>query len=459
MKIYFSLLLSVLMLFSCKKEEASGTPPPVVEAPNNPHKAPLYWSVYEHHIVKEQNGVQDNYIPEDELMANVDWVDANLKNLGYKMICMDGWGDVSQLTDNGYRKSHSRHWEHDFAWWSNHLKQRGMTLGIYGNPLWINVNTNDKTTLIKGTNIPVSSLINPNENALWFQWVQVEWPGAEQYIKGYIQYYADMGVKYFRVDFLSWFENGQDRYLGRVGPNRPRQHYLTALKWMKEAADANGMFLSFVMPHMYYEAEAELQFGHMVRINEDAGEGAWYKWSEKDRGQKRFGWSVYANAMDGLTYWSYLAGRNKMILDPDFIRLNTFATDEERKSVVSACLLAGAPITIADQHHTIGNNLWVYQNEELLALNKDGFVGKPLTNNPAKDSSQVWKGQMSNGAWVVGFFNRENTVKTRNINFASLGITGSAIVRDLWLHKDLGKMASFSVDVPAHGCVVIKITP
>lgn len=459
MKIYFYLLFSLLMLISCKRENATITLPPVVQAPNNPFKAPLYWSVYEHHIVKEQNGVQDNYISEEELMANVDWVDANLKSLGYKMICMDGWGDVSQLNENGYRKSHSRHWEHDFAWWSNHLKERGMTLGIYGNPLWLNVNSNDKTTLIKGTNIPVSSLINPNENALWFQWVQVDRPGAEQYVKGYIQYYADMGVKYFRVDFLSWFENGQDRYLGKVGPNRPRRDYLTALKWMKEAADANGMFLSFVMPHMYYEAEAELQTGHMVRINEDAGEGAWYKWSKKDRGQKRFGWSVYANAMDGLTYWSYLAGRGKMILDPDFIRINTFATDEEKKSVISACLMAGAPITVSDQHNTIGDNLWVYQNEELLALNKDGFVGKPLTNNPAKDSSQIWKGQLSNGDWVIGLFNRENTTKNRSINFTSLGINGSAAVRDLWLYKDLGKMASFSVDVPAHGCVIIKITP
>lgn len=458
MKILFSFLICSLLFVACDKDNTEPIVPPVVETPVNPFKAPLYWSVYEHHIVKEQNGVQDNYISEEDLMANVDWVDVNLKNLGYKMICMDGWGDVSQLSENGYRKSHSRHWQHDFAWWSNHLKERGMTLGVYGNPLWINVDENDQTTLIKGTNIPVSSLINPVENATWFKWVQVDKPGAEAYVKGYIKYYADMGIKYFRVDFLSWFENGQDRYLGRVGPNRPRQHYLTALKWMKEAADANGMFLSLVMPHLFNDAEAELQYGHMFRINEDTGEGTWQKWNNKDRGQKRTGWAVYANAMDGLTYWSQFTGKGKMILDPDFIRINTFANDEERKSVISACLLAGAPVTVSDQYNTIGNNLWVYQNQELLALNKDGFVGKPLTNNPTKDSSQTWKGQMSNGDWIIGFFNRENTAKSKSINFASLGISGSASVRDLWQHKDLGNLSSFSAEIPAHGCVVIKVS-
>lgn len=423
---------------------------------SNPYKAPLYWSVYEHHIVKEQNGVQDNYIPESEFLANINWVDKNLKDLGYKMICLDGWGDVSRINEYGYRTSHSRHWEHDYAWWSNHLQQRGMTLGMYGNPLWVHVDDNDKTTMIKGTNIPVSSL-KANDGA-WFPWAQVDRPGAEEYVKGYVEHFAKMGIKYFRVDFLSWFEDGQDRYIGKVGPNRPREHYETALRWMKEACDAHGIFLSLVMPHLYNEAELEQKYGHMIRINEDTGEGTWWKWSDKDRGIKRVGWSVYAGAVDGLTYWSYIAGKGKMILDPDFLRINTFANDEEKKSVVSLCLMAGAPVTVSDQYHTIGNNLWVYQNKELLALNAEGFVGKPLSNDPTNENSQIWKGQLANGDWVVGFFNRESSAKTRSIDFSSLGYKGEAYVRDLWQHNELGAMKSYSVSVPAHGCVIVKIS-
>src|SRR5690606_38581628 len=142
--------------------------------------------------------VQDNYISEEEWLANINWVDANLKDLGYKMICIDGWGDVSQYNQYGYRTTHSRHWEHDYAWWSGHLQQRGMTLGMYGNPLWINKDAAAAGVKIKGTDIPLSSIIDYNEETLWFTWVQVDRPGAEEYVKGYVQHYADMGIKYFR---------------------------------------------------------------------------------------------------------------------------------------------------------------------------------------------------------------------------------------------------------------------
>jgi hypothetical protein len=425
---------------------------------DNPYKAPFYWSVYEHHILKEQQGVTENHISESELSANIDWVEKNLKSQGCDMICMDGWGDLSKLNVNGYRASHSKYWTHDFAWWSIYLHEKGMKLGMYGNPLWVHVESGNKTTKIVGTNILVSSLLDPTENAN-FAWVQVDHIGAEEYVKGYVKYYADMGIKYFRIDFLSWFETGQDRYMGTVGPKRPREYYLTALRWMREAADANGVFLSLVMPNLTNEAEAENQYGHMFRINEDTGEGKWSRWSENARGQKRVGWSVYANAVDGLTYWSYLAGRNNVILDPDFIRLNTFENNEEKKSVVSLCLISGGALTVSDQYNTIGNDLWLYQNKELTALNADSFVGKPLTNDPTKVESQIWKGQLSNGDWIIGFFNRENTPRTRSIDFSSLGIESNAQIRDLWEHTNLASASSFSANIPAHGCMIIKVVP
>lgn len=430
----------------------------VLISQNNPHKAPLYWSVYEHHIVKEQNGVFDNYIPESELMANIDWIDENLKDLGFSMICMDGWGDVSNINENGYRSSHSEHWEHNFEWWSNYLQSRGMLLGMYGNPLWIHVDQFDTTKKIVGTDINVSSLIDPNEESLWFTWAQVNRPGAEEYVKGYIQYYADMGIKYFRVDFLSWFETGYDRYLGTVGPNRPREYYETALRWMREACDSNGMFLSLVMPNLFNEAELEKKYGHMFRINEDTGYGEWWKFSEKDRGHRFDEWSQYANAFDGFTYWSQVTGRNKVILDGDFIRINTFETDSEKRTVISAHLIAGGPLTISDQYNTIGDDIRLYQNVEMLELNYDGFVGKPLTNDPTNMESQIWTGQMSSGDWIVALFNRESETQTRSFNFSDLGFVGEVLVRDLWQHSELGMMGSITAGIPPHGCLILKIS-
>lgn len=428
------------------------------QVPANPYKAPLYWDVYENNFVKEKAGVSDNYISEEEWLANINWVDKNLKQHGYNMICIDGWGD-QDYNQYGYRTKHSHAWKHDYAWWSDELQKRGMTLGIYDEPLWVNVAAANAGIKVKGTDIPLSTLINKNEGAMWFTWLQVDKPGAEEYVKGYVQHYADMGVKYLRVDFLSWFESGYDRNIGTVGPNRPVAYYDKALKWMREACDANGMFLSLVMPNLYNDAATELKYGHMIRINEDCAEGGWGRFSDNARGQQRAGWSQFANPFDGFIYFSKISGRGKMILDGDFIRLNTYANDDERRSVISLHLMAGGPLTISDQFNTIGSSIKFYQNEEMLELNKDGFVGSPLSNDPNNSKSQIWKGQMSNGDWIIALFNRENAMVNRSINFQTeLGLGGNAFVRDLWSHTDLGTMNGISKNIPAHGCMVFRIS-
>ncbi|MDC2625052.1 hypothetical protein [Bacteroides ovatus] len=143
---------------------------------------------------------------------------------------------------------------------------------------------------------------------------------------------------------------------------------------------------------------------------------------------------------------------------PHFIRLNTFNTDAEKESVISLQLMAGGPITVADQHNTIGDNLKFYQNEEMLALNTDRFVGKPLLRNVRDEKSQIWYGQMSNGDYVVGFFNRDNEPKKRSLQFSEIGIEGARKVRDLWKHQDEGETDKLEVEVGAHECKIVRLS-
>ena len=73
--------------------------------PTNPYKAPLYWSVYEYHSLRERTGLPGsmNYIPESELAANVDMVESKLKPLGYNMICIDGHQQERTLHEHPHR--------------------------------------------------------------------------------------------------------------------------------------------------------------------------------------------------------------------------------------------------------------------------------------------------------------------------------------------------------------------
>ncbi|GAB1415949.1 hypothetical protein MASR2M117_13550 [Paludibacter sp.] len=428
-------------------------------------KAPLYWSVYEYCYEASGNHMNGGAIPESVWKANIDWVAEKLQPYGYNIICIDGWGDDSSFNENGYRTKHasgkeesgSVNWEHDYAWWSQYIQSKGMTLGMYNNPLWINRRA--AHCRIKGReDLTVGSLINDNENAMWFTWVQVDRPGAEEYVKNYIRYYADMGVKYMRVDFLSWFEDGIDKMpsLSRY-INRPKEHYLTALRWMREVCDENDMTLSLVMPHLYNNAENEISSApnSLIRINEDVCDGGWYRLSEIERGKSHSIWSQYHNMFDGFVYWSQIS--DNMTLDGDFTRLNTFANDAEKMTAISLQLMAGGPIAVADQYNTIADNLRFYTNNEVLQLNTDGFIGKPLSNNPLDKESQIWKGQLSNGDWIVGLFNRENTTELRSIDLKKeLGFEQGE-VRNLWEYKNLGIKNSLSDFIEPHGCRIYRV--
>jgi hypothetical protein len=295
-------------------------------------------------------------------------------------------------------------------------------------------------------------------NTTSFTWVAVERPGAEQYVKGYIKYYADIGVKFIRIDFMPWYETGFDHYLGKVGVPHSHQDYVTAVRWMREACDQYGVYLSFAMANMFNEAEVERKYVDAVRIDEDVDYGEWYKLNDKDRGHRYQSWSQWANAFDGFTYWSYISGPSKMRLDGDFIRINTYATDSERRTAMSIHLVAGGMVGVADQYSSIGNEISVYQNPELLALHDDNFVGHPLTHDPTNESSQIWSGKMSNGDTIVGLFNRETATQTRSLSFSDIGVSGNVEVRDLWQHANLGLMSSVSVDLPPHGSMVLALT-
>ena len=120
---------------------------------------------------------------------------------------------------------------------------------------------------------------------------------------------------------------------------------------------------------------------------------------------------------------------------------------------------AGAPVTVADQPSTIGDNLRFYTNSELLELHRDGFVGQPLSSDPTQEESQIWFGHLSNGDGIIGLFNRENEPRTRYLNFAALGFSAPAQVRDLWTHQNLGPMESFRAEIPPRGCRILRVTP
>lgn len=461
-------LTASMLLGSCSDEIEMRYPPkfelpelPVVEGIHS-YKAPLYWSVYEYCYEQNQNGVanEDMDITPEEWDKIIDWVATDLKPYGYDMVCTDGFIPMLANDATGYMTHYGSMSLKDLV---AKCKAKGLKVGVYDNPLWIH---GPNETKIEGTDYTFGQLyydhsgniMNPTAENMWFNWAVAENPGTKEFIDGFFKHYHDLGIDYIRMDFLSWYEDGKDRNIGIVGHGYGRESYARALSYIAESAKKYGIFTSLVMPHLYNDAEVEAKYGNMVRIVCDTAGGGWWHCSAQDKGKSYTTWPNCMNMFDGFAYWSHISGREKVILDGDFIRLNTFGTDAERETVVSLQLMAGGPVTVADQYNTIGDNVKFYTNTELLELNKDRFVGRPLSDKLGDKNNEVWYGQMSNGDYVVGLFNRDDSSRSYSLALSDLGISGEWKMRDLWRHADEGSVTSISATVAAHGCKIVRLS-
>lgn len=408
---------------------------------------PKYWIAYEWCF---ENNLP---IPEDRWKRNIDWMADTFRDYGYDMICNDGWIEAAQsINENGYITKYNSNWRHGFEYWNKYIEDKGMKVGVYYNPLWITSAAYYSKCKVSGTNgITAADIAGRwRFNDLLF-WVDVNKEGAEQWIKGYIRYFKSLGVSYLRIDFLENYER-----------NYGTDAYEKALKWIAEEA-GDDLFLSLVMPNCYHHGRTELKYGDMIRVDDDCFKGGWDFASSRRRGQHKSSWPQYGNAFDGMVAFSDVAAKGQMILDGDFMRLNTMASKEEKQFLYSLMVMGGSALAIADQYDTIGDAAEIYQNREMIELNDLGFVAHPISTDISSLDSSRWFGKLPDGDIIVGFFNREEKNRSYKILLREeLGIPSACAkqVRNLWTHKNEGSTTrALSVSLKPHSCAIYRITP
>ena len=269
---------------------------------------------------------------------------------------------------------------------------------------------------------------------------------------------------FLRIDFLAYYETGFDQNDGTVGVNHGRDGYVRALQWMREAAE--DMQLSLVLPNLFDHGSAERQYGDLIRIDNDAGFGTWFTFSGgRETWQPE--WSQWNNPFMGFTGFADVSGRGQVILDGDPLIMRTFTRDEERQSTINLFTMAGAAIAITDQVDTIADNAHIFQNREVLALRKEGLVGKPVFNNshaldydPTSRDPERWIGQLPDGSGRSPCSTAPTSPRHQVDHFADiLGFGGPAAVRDLWAHQDLGSMTGYQARLGPHASVLLSVVP
>lgn len=274
---------------------------------------PLFWNMYQY------NFRYGTSMPEDVWKKNIDWLAEEFLPYGYDMAATDGWlFNLNSIDQYGYLTKYDSSWTYGLKYWGDYLKSKGMRFGFYFNPLWVPKAAYVQNNNIKGTSIPITDVVGTTKFEDHLYWIDTDKPGAEQWVKGCIRTMIDQGIELLKIDFLGYYERD-------YGTNR----YIKALKWMAEEA-GDEMLLSYSVPNCRNDARNEIIYADMIRISTDCDGGGWWFISDKERGQVNESGQgdKYRSAFDGLIGWADIIGvKGQTIMDPDFVQLNTLASD------------------------------------------------------------------------------------------------------------------------------------
>ena len=149
--------------------------------------------------------------------------------------------------------------------------------------------------------------------------------------------------------------------------------------------------------------------------------------------------------------------------DPDMLEVGKLANETEDRAHFSMWALMAAPLLAGNDIRSMSaTTKAILTNAEVIAVDQDplGVQGR-LVASPATNL-QVWAKKLSGTNTVaVALLNRGAAAASITARFSDAGLpAGSASVRDLWSHSDLGSFvdAYTASTVPSHGVVMLKIT-
>jgi hypothetical protein len=135
-------------------------------------------------------------------------------------------------------------------------------------------------------------------------------------------------------------------------------------------------------------------------------------------------------------------------------------TRDEQTTLMTLWALAPSPMMLG--MNLPDNDPWTLSlltNDEVLAVDQD-LAGKEGQRVMQNAGTEVWVKEMGDGSKAVGLFNRGSGPADVTLQWRVAGLVGKQALRDLWAHRDYGVSdGSFTVPLPAHGAVMLRVTP
>ncbi|MFJ6838586.1 alpha-galactosidase D [Streptomyces sp. NPDC091209] len=396
-----------------------------------------------------------SYLTEANVLKQTDALAAKLKNHGYDHVNIDAgwWMDKTWKTgfdQYGRQTPDPVRFPHGMKSVADHIHSKGLKAGIYlpvglekeaygegKTPIW---NAPGCTT----ADVVYSDLRTTNgwDNAYKLNFDN---PCAQKYIDSQAQQFADWGYDLLKLDGVGpgSFKSG-DNY-----DNVP-----DVAAWQK-AISATGR-------PIHLELSWSLDIGHAAD---------WKKYSN--------GWRIdtdvecYCNTLvtwensvndrwDDAPAWSRKAGPGGWN-DLDSLDVGNGEMDgltkAERQSYMTLWAINKSPLFTGDDLTKLDSyGVSLLTDDEVIAVDQnDSPVARPVTT---VGDQQVWGTENADGSYTVALFNLAGSPASVTAQWASLGFTGNASVRDLWNKTNLGTYKNKITEaLPAHGSRLFTVKP
>lgn len=392
------------------------------------------------------------YLHEKAALANVEAMAKKLRPYGYKYFVADnGWfgeyklvpgtiypaekhaHDVN-LNEYGYFLPSKVYFPHGLRPIADRCHELGLKFGVHlmrGIPR----KAHELNLPIEGTDYTARdvAITDPKLNCKWCQYcygVDMTHPGGQAWYDGLIQHIADLGVDFIKYDDIV--------------------PYPAEVEAVAKAIRKSGRpIVLSLSPGGSVDPDAidSFRMANMLRVTKDVWDeqhyidecfAAWRKW----QGRERYGFWIDMDMIPfgQLQLMSPRGGNQDPMRKGDIALagkgVNRWCqlSDAQKRTFITLRALAASPLMMGGDLPSLDDNsLALITNDQMLACNQNGVMGKCLFE---RDGMEVWqvlkKGQPDTG-WV-GLFNRSEETHELTVTPEMLGIDVNAAVQvqDVW---------------------------
>ncbi|MDQ6418515.1 glycoside hydrolase family 27 protein [Paenibacillus sp. LHD-117] len=385
-----------------------------------------------------------NWNSEAKIKAMSDAMHTTLQSHGYNYINIDaGW----QGSMDGYGRPipSTTLYPNGFQNLIDYVHNNGQKIGVYMIP-GLSKYAYEQNLPIFGTTCHMQDIAaQPLRKAdYWDIGYKIDFsnPCAQKYIDSIADLFGEWGIDFLKLDSVTPGSGHNDTSIDARDD---------VAAWSK-ALEPHGIWfeLSWALDHYYVDTWKKYANGWRVNWDVEAYQP----------GVKLTEWNNIARLFPDAAVWWRDAGPGGW---NDFDSLNVGngamdgLTQDERRTAMTLWSMACAPLYLGNDLTNLDSfGIQLLTNDEVIAVNQAGRPAHPVST---ATNQQAWYANNGDGSYTVALVNLGNSASTVNVNWSDIGLNGSATVRDLWTHTDLGTFATgfSSVNLAPHASRLLRV--